>query len=75
MSVKVPWLGHLSVTRHETQMKFGDVEVTTRALGACLQGSRVRTEVGGAPFVEGLWLGNDLGNVSKSPLAWSPVSG
>ena len=26
----------------------------TRALGACLQGSRVRTEVGGAPFVEGL---------------------
>ena len=53
--------------KHETQMKFGDIEVTTRALGACLQGSRVRTEVGGAPLVEGLWLGNDLGMSVKVP--------
>ena len=35
-----------NIKKNETQMKFGDVKVTTRALGACLQGSRVRLEEG-----------------------------
>ena len=46
---------------NETQMKFGDVEVTTRALGACLQGSRVQIEEG----VLHLWRVSD----SKRTLA------
>ena len=47
-------------------MKFGDVEVTTRARGACLQGSRVRIEKG----VLHLWRVSDSegqGQVSKRP--------
>ena len=47
-------------------MKFGDVEVTTRALGACLQGSRVRIEEG----VLHLWRvsdSNDKGRSIKGP--------
>ena len=52
--------------QNETQMKIGDVEVTNRALGACLQGSRVRTEEG----VLHLWRvsdSKDLGRSIKGP--------
>ena len=43
-------------------MKFGDIEVTTRALGACLQGSRVGIEEG----VLHLWRVSDSKDTGRS---------
>ena len=51
----------------KTKMKFGDAKVTTRAPGACLQGSGVQIEEG----VLHLWRVSDSkgrGHVYKRPI-------